>query len=143
MTHKLSPTTAETLAGRDGIIVVAHVVWLGGMHSLSSTWDDCGMAFDVWRRQVLAAADMARLTDAARLFVKINDDAQTIRVLVDGDDALVVVHQHDCKYHRSLARAMRVALKGLKVERKQKEFRDNFVKQLNSDPEFAAKACAS
>lgn len=111
------PTTAEWLAGRDGVIIVCHfanMMW-------QQSWARPGQASAMrgkWAGPTIDTVNLARSTSATHLFIKINNDAQTIRVLVDGDDALVVVHARDCGYHRSMRRGMQVVLRGLKEQRK-------------------------
>ena len=107
------PTTAEWLAKRDGVIAVAH--FARGL-VFQRSWGP-----DVWAVPMDRAMGLAHITNAVTLLVRINDDAQTIRVLVDGDDGLVVVHAHDCGYHRSMRRGMQMALRGLKAERERME----------------------
>jgi hypothetical protein len=103
----------EWLAKRDGVIVVAYFAGLMWHRS----WGEHGM----WCGAMLDAFNLSRSTNATHLLIKVNDDAQTIRVLVDGDDALVVVYTHDCGYHRSMRRGMTMALRGLKAERERME----------------------
>jgi hypothetical protein len=120
------PTTAEWLAKRDGVIVVAH--FAGLMWQRSWGWP----ALDSWGSPMLDAFNLARSTNANHLLIKINDDAQTIRVLVDGDDALVVVHARDCGYHKSMRRGMMRALRGLKTERKAENGPDSEVLRVRA-----------
>lgn len=108
------PTTAEWLAGRDGVICVDHV----RNNTSVQQWTRDGKRLETWAYIAGQLSMDAEALSADHLLVKVNDDAQTIRVLVDGDDALVVVHVHDCGYHKSMKRGMRVTLRGLKAARK-------------------------
>lgn len=120
---KLEPTTAESLAARKGVAAIDYCYravsqrqWTGDGATSSSAWSYAA------GQSVL----MAETLEATKMLTRINDDAQTIRVLVDGDDALVVVYTSECTYHKSMARAMRRVLRLLKEQRKTDEV-DAFV----------------
>lgn len=111
---KLEPTTAESLAARAGVVAIDFC------HRGVSVrqWGLQGFATPPWATIARLAVDLAKSAGVDLMRIHLGDDTQTIRVLVDGDDALVVVYTSECTYHKSMARAMRRVLRVLKEQRK-------------------------
>lgn len=122
--EKLQPTTPGRLVQRVGMVSIDYC--FRGI-SVRQWTPDGG------RRSDFAAAATASIVLAEKVGTTglltratVGGVDHTIRLLLDGDDALVAVYTAECIYHKSMARAMRRVLRVLKEKRKTDEA-DTFV----------------
>lgn len=109
--------TPQELEAKPGIIAVLLCRRIGADVVIESP---CDGIFSSWWQVVKTVCELRRVCADANIKVDIGD-AQQVRLLGDGDDAVVVVSTPDTPFGKSLPRTMRRLLKRMRDDRRATE----------------------